>query len=236
MGWLTLTWGTGELPPASYMEYMGWHPEGHDTPWQSRRPTILSGILSARIAEACTLIAASRALPLLAEPEFADGTISPRELTARQALWAAAELAPCRYDLEAARLRAAPGADEELTFEPSLTMPTVRFRDLPWGRERYTEDSDGVHVRLARIPASASAPHRWPLLTDLARGLDDRQYAVHRAGVRLDEMIAAWHLLAPHDPELIAAHLLSPLSDGLGPGRNAAVTAVRGVSGHDVCT
>src|SRR5260370_41994084 len=43
-------------------------------------------------------------------------------------------------------------------------------------------------------------------------------------------MIAAWHLLAPHDPELIAAHLLSPLSDGLGPGRNAAVTAVRGVA------
>jgi len=32
MGWLTLTWGTGELPPASYMEYMGWHPEGHDIP------------------------------------------------------------------------------------------------------------------------------------------------------------------------------------------------------------
>lgn len=230
MGWLTLTWGTGELPPASYMEYMGWHPEGYDTPWQSRRPTILSGILSARIGEACTLIAAGRALQLLAEPEFADGTISPGELTARQALWAAAEFTPSRYDLEAARLRAAPGADEELAFEPSLTMPMVRFRDLPWGRERHTEDSDGVYARLARVPKSASAPHCWPLLTDLAHGRDDRQYAVHRAGVRLDEMIAAWHLLCPHDPELIAAHLLSPLSDGLGPGRNAAVTAVRGLA------
>jgi hypothetical protein len=230
MGWLTLTWGTGELPPVSFMEYMGWHPEGHDIPWQSRRPTILSGILSARIGEACTLIAAGRALQLLAEPEFADGTISPGELAARQALWAAAELTPCRYDLEAARLRAAPGADEELALEPSLTMPTVRFRDLPWGRERYTEDSDGVYARLARVPKSASAPHCWPLLTDLAHGLDDRQYAVHRAGVRLDEMIAAWHLLCPHDPELTAAHLLSPLSDGLGPGRNAAVTAVRGLA------
>jgi hypothetical protein len=49
-------------------------------------------------------------------------------------------------------------------------------------------------------------------------------------GIRLDEMIAAWPLLCPHDPELIAAHLLSPLSDGLGPGRNAAVTAVRGLA------
>jgi len=43
-------------------------------------------------------------------------------------------------------------------------------------------------------------------------------------------MIAAWHLLCPHNPELIAAHLLSPLSDGLGPGRNAAGTAVRGLA------
>jgi hypothetical protein len=57
-----------------------------------------------------------------------------------------------------------------------------------------------------------------------------RQYAVHHTGVRLDEMIAAWHLLCPHDPELAAAHLLSPLSDGLGPGRNAAATAVRGLA------
>ena len=87
-----------------------------------------------------------------------------------------------------------------------------------------------MHARLARVPASASAPYCWPLLTQLGHSLDDRQLAVERSGVRLDEMIAAWHLLCPHDPELTAAHLLSPLSDGLGPGRNAAVTAVRGLA------
>jgi hypothetical protein len=228
MGWLTLTWGTGELPPASTMEHLGWHPEGHDTPWQSRRPTILSGILSARIGEACTLIAAGRALQLLAEPEFADGTISPGELTARQALWATAELTPCRYDLEAARLRAAPGADEELALEPSVTLPRAGFRAMPW--ERFTEDGTGVHARLARVPESASAPYCWPLLTHLAHPLDDRQFAVGHTGIRLDEMIAAWPLLCPHNPELVAAHLLSPLSDGLGPGRNAAGTAARGLA------
>lgn len=53
---------------------------------------------------------------------------------------------------------------------------------------------------------------------------------MYHAGVRLDEVVAAWQLICPHDPELIAAHLLSPLSDGLGPGRNAAVTAVRGLA------
>ena len=228
VGWLTWTWGTGELPPASTMEHLGWHPEGHDTPWQSRRPKILSGILSARIGEACTLIAAGRALQLLAEPEFADGTISPGELAARQALWATAELTPCRYDLEAARLRAAPGADEELALEPSVTLPRAGFRAMPW--ERFTEGGTGLHARLARVPESASAPYCWLLLTHLAHPLDDRQFAVGHMGIRLDEMIAAWHLLCPHNPELIAAHLLSPLSDGLGPGRNAAGTAVRGLA------
>lgn len=60
MSWLTLTWGTGELPPANMMEHQGWDPQGHNTPWQARRPEILSGILSARVGEACTLIAAGR--------------------------------------------------------------------------------------------------------------------------------------------------------------------------------
>lgn len=230
VGWLTLTWGTGELPPASTMEHLGWHPEGHDTPWPSRRPKILSGILSARIGEACTLIAAGRALPLLAEPEFADGAISPGELAARQSRWTAAELTPCRYDLEAARLRAAPGADEELAFEPFAVRPRAGSGATPRRRRRFTGGSTAVHARLARIPESASAPYCWALLTHLAHSRDDRQFAVGRMGVRLDEMIAAWHLLCPHDPELIAAHLLSPLSDGLGPGRNAAVTAVRGLA------
>ena len=60
--------------------------------------------------------------------------------------------------------------------------------------------------------------------------LDGRRYAAHHMGVRLDEMIAAWGLICPHHPELIAAHLLSPLSDGLEQGRNAAVTALRGLA------
>jgi hypothetical protein len=43
--------------------------------------------------------------------------------------------------------------------------------------------------------------------------------------IRWDEIVAAWPLLAPHQPELIAAHLLRPLSDGLEPGRSAATVA-----------
>jgi Protein of unknown function (DUF998) len=203
----------------------------------SRRPEILSGILSARIGQGCMLIAsgglaAGPAVPLLAEPEFSDGTISPGELMARQALWAAAGLTPLRYDLEVAHLRADPGPADELAFEPYVTFQTVGFRRSPGGDHdwsRFTEGSTGVHARLLRSPKPATAPSCWPLLTSLAHSLDDRQHAVNHTGVRLDEMIAAWHLLCPHQPELLAAHLLSPLSDGLGPGRNAAATALRGL-------
>lgn len=227
MSWLALTWGTGELPPANTMEHQGWYCAGHNTPWQARRPEIISGILSARVGEACTLIAAGRAPQLLAEPEFADGTVSPAELSARQEKWAAAGLTPCRYDLEVARLRAAQGTDEELGLEQFTTLPEVAFLTTSWYRQRRAGE---VRTRPQKIPESARAPHCWPLLTNLLHSLDDRQYAVHHSGVRPEEMIAAWHLICPHDPELIAAHLLFPLSDGLEPGRNAAVTAVRGLA------
>lgn len=235
MSWLTLTWATGELPPASCAEHSGWHPPGHDTPWQSRRPTILSGILSARIGEACMLIAfgesaVGREVPLLAEPELSDGTITPAELTAREARWAAAGLKPHRYDLEVARLRAGPDTDEVLAFEPFFTRQTVGYREMAWGgQDRFAEGSTGVHARLVRSPKPAWAPSWWPLLTSLAHASDGRQHALHNTGVRLDELIAAWPLLCPHQPELLAAHLLSPLSDGLRAGRNAAATALRGL-------
>jgi hypothetical protein len=40
-------------------------------------------------------------------------------------------------------------------------------------------------------------------------------------------VVAAWPLLCPWQPELAAAHLLRPLSDGLKAGPTAATTAVR---------
>jgi hypothetical protein len=230
VAWLTLTWGTGELPPPSMMEHLGWHPPGHDTPWQARPATILSGILSARLGEACTLIAEGRPLPLLAETEFSDGTISPQELAAREAIWAAAALRPGRHDREAARLRAGLDAAGELALEPFVALSKVRSHRLPWGEEAVTEDWHGVQARLTSDRVPAAAPQCWPLLVNLDHPLDDRRCFVHHMGVRLDEMIASWRLICPHHPELISAHLLSPLSDGLGAGRNAAVTALRGLA------
>jgi hypothetical protein len=47
----------------------------------------MSGILSARGWEACGLIPYGHGFPLLATPEFADGSISHGELLARLAKW-----------------------------------------------------------------------------------------------------------------------------------------------------
>jgi hypothetical protein len=231
MAWLTLTWASGELPPPTMEEHI-WGLHEYNTPWQTRPPKILSGILSARVGEACALIAEGRALPLLAEPEFADGAISPDELSVREELWAAAGTTPCPYDLEVARLRVACHAESETAFESFVPLSRVGSRTLRWGQEgEVPDDSPGVTARLARVPARAAAPLCWPLLTRLQHRLDDRQYAIYHGLGRLDEMVAAWRLICPHHPELIAAHLLSPLSDGLGSGRSAAVTAMRAIAG-----
>ncbi|HTR91632.1 MAG TPA: DUF6493 family protein [Trebonia sp.] len=232
MAWLTLTWATGELPPAT-MGFNRFGLDEYDAPWQSREPRTLSGILSARIGEACTLIAEGRALPPLAEPEFTDGTISPGALAERQALWAAAGVPPRPYDLVVARLREGPGTEDGLTLEVFVRLPGVRARYLlpQEQQERSSDDDSRVRARLAHVPARAAAALCWPLLTGLEHPRDGRAYSVFHGPFRLDEMIAAWPLTCPHHPELIAAHLLSPLSDGIEHGRNAAVTALRGLAG-----
>jgi hypothetical protein len=125
-----------------------------------------------------------------------------------------------------------PGPDTDVALEEFVPLSRVGSRTLlPWEQqERSKDDSPGARARLARVPARAAAPLCWPQLTRLQHPRDDRRYAARHMAVRLDEMVAAWPLICPHHPELIAAHLLSPLSDGLGPGRNAAVTALRGLA------
>jgi len=239
IGWLALTWATGELPPASTAEASGWDSPGSRASWQSRPPAILSGILSTRIGEACGLISARAPQspaagepPLLAEPELTDGTISPAELATRESLWAAAGRDPRWYDREVAHLRAAPAAGDALAFEPSVSLAMLVGREMPWGEAQFNEDATGVQARLARVPPPGASPSCWTLLARVEHhSRDDRLFAVRHTGIRLDEMVACWPLLCPRDPELVATHLLSPLCGALGKGRNAGTTALRGLAG-----
>jgi hypothetical protein len=274
-------WATGERPQIRRRE-KSWMPFAvPDEVSKSGEARTMSGILTARIYEACKLVAAGRPATLLAEPEFTDGTISHSTLLARLPAAAVAFSAGVagrarrrRHDLGVALLRLAPGVQDEFWAEwgriddhtaaearhvylastPQLDFVAEARRVYPESAQLYFDmHADGpimpyVSARIApldsetpaggqnphQVPAPAtgrdSVDHCWRLLTDLtSRALLEhgrRGLAGRYGRVRWDELVAAWPLLAPHHPELIAAHLLRPLSDGLEPGRSAATTAV----------
>jgi hypothetical protein len=249
MAWLTQTWATGQ--PPDLRAHRGWGAQTREQVRRSGTARTMAGILSARIWEACTLVASGDAGLLLAEPEFADGTISRGELLARLAR--PGGMRPPGHDLEVALLRLEPGAGEEFWAE----WARLDSRSADVARRAYAEGlvsldfepcAYEVDLRSAAMPprillpvvtarltsplaASPDPASRcWRLLTDL----DNRAHAEHgRRGigaVRLDEVVAAWPLLCPHQPELIAAHLLRPLTDGLVPGPSAATVAAGGLA------
>ncbi len=238
---LTQAWATGEQPPVERQP--GWSfSAAQDEVSEAGEPLTMAGILTARIVEACAAVAAGTQARLLAEPEFADGTISHRTLLDRVAR--TTPLSPrCRYDLEAALLRLAPGADDAFWaqwtgIDPGSadtarrayreTLPTLTFELIADGPNWPTA---AAREALADPAGPGPASHSWRLLAKLtspALAEHGRHGQAARMGyrVRWDEIVAAWPLLAPHQPELIAAHLLRPLSDGLEPGRSAATVAV----------
>lgn len=177
---LTMTWATGEMPVATTL---AGHSRVGDHTRNSARPESLNGILSARVWEACGLISDAHGYPLLATPEFADGSVSYDTLLARLAQWPPGQRPP-RNDAEVAMLRLAPGAE------------AIRPGDL------LAEES---HCRL------------------LASQVTDNQFWSAADA-------AALPLLIPHQPELVAAHLLSPVTSGLGPGQTVAAIAAPAVS------
>lgn len=247
MASLALTWATGEMPVVNTSEHglVG-------NKWRhGARPKSMSGIRSARGWEACALIADGHGYPLLATPEYDDGSISLDELLARLARWPADGPRPPRCDLEVAMLRLAPGAEPvlpddllaayapaqaALAIEPYVVPPKVTEHTRPArgglpGKTWQTVDGHaGVYARYAGADQAIAPEHSHcgHLVTHLRPAL--RFGLGNRANdTRNGERAAAWPLLAPHQPELMAAHLLSALSEGLAPGRCAASTAARAV-------
>jgi hypothetical protein len=253
MAHLALAWGAG-WPVRIDRARRGWGSADREVVRRTGEATTMAGILSARMWEACTLVSSGRTVRLLAEPESGRGVITPGRLLDRLACWPAspATARPPRYDLEVALLRLAPGADDEfwsawariqpatahaaraaytgglapLCFEPVIGEPD------PW-RPRSADYGDGYPHVLARLtgPSADSATqagsHSWRLLTALAAPLRDypRLYAERYLNTHYDPVVAAWPLLCPWQPELAAAHLLRPLSDGLKAGPSPAATA-----------
>ena len=253
MARLALAWGAGWPVPTERSD-RGWGSEDRETVRRTGEAKTMAGILTARIWEACTLVSGGRPVRLLAEPEFERGAITTGRLLDRLAYWPASRrnVRPPRYDLEVALLRLARGASDEfwsawaqmqpataqaarraygaglapLSFEPVVGEPD------PW-HPRSVDYGDGYPHVLARltVPSADSTAHAgshsWRLLTALASPLRDypRLYAERYLNTHYDPVVAAWPLLCPWQPELAAAHLLRPLSDGLKPGPSPAATA-----------
>jgi hypothetical protein len=250
---LALAWADGWQPTVDRTR-RPWGSEHREAVRRTGEAATMAGILSARLWEACTLIASGHPVRLLAEPEFDRGAISPGGLLERLGSWAASSVPrPPRHDLEVALLRLAPDPGDSfwrewarldpltagvarrihedglqpLSFEPVTGVPDPKYP--PYVRAR----SDDPYV-LARITSRGSASghpqsHCWALLTALASPLKDhrRLYVAARweLSAHYDAVVAAWPLLCPWQPELCAAHLLRPLSDGLRPGATPAAAA-----------
>jgi hypothetical protein len=72
----------------------------------------------------------------------------------------------------------------------------------------------------------------WQLLTRLTDPLRDHEVLAGPSRFDLrhyDAAVAGWPLICPWQPELAAAHLLRPLSDGLIPGLTPAAVAIAGM-------
>jgi hypothetical protein len=239
IGCLVLAWGEGE----GWAEGVGERYPGSRRPADAKTMRMLRTV---RIREASTIMCAGRTAELLAAPEYERGAISQQRLLERLAAWYGARpgQAPARYDLEAAMLRLDADADEALWAEwalldrrtaararrmhaegqrPVALHPVIGLPVSRYGSGGFT------HVLAGAEPAgSAAESASWAALTDLSRPLGD-YFRVHGEPWeirRYDEFVAGWPLLAPWQPELIAAHLLRPVSEGLKSRQPSATTAV----------
>jgi hypothetical protein len=228
---LARTWATGEMPE---IQGAGYSVVSNHTR-HTATPESMLGILSARMWEVCALIADGHGYPLLATPEFADGSISHDELLARLAKWPTKGPRPPRNDTEVAMLRLAPGAE---TILPDDLLAAYAPAQVPLSVEPGFASQNGGYVavfgqytepdHVLAMERSRCCGH---LVTYLRPGSFFSNHARADQGYDRSHAVAAWPLLAPHRPELITAHLLSAMSAGLNPGRDAAATAVRTLSG-----
>jgi Family of unknown function (DUF6493) len=220
----------------------------------SGQPLTMAGIFSARAWEAATIIEAGQGGVLLAEPETDRAAITASTLLHRSRQLAdqgGHRGDALRHDSEQALLRLAPGVgDSELwaawASAAGQSAATLRRShetvQSPVSFEAVTGEPTGQPLRasqkwythvLARtrgpVPAAPGC-ECWQQLTALADPLREHEvlYGPSRyLGARqYDAAVAGWTLICPWQPEIAAAHLLRPLSDGLIPGITPATVAM----------
>lgn len=258
LGFLTIAWATGELKVRTYPAWMDeeepnvWPPpvtKPDPAHWDPADP--VHGVLSARLWEACHLVISGPGGPLLAEPEFADGTISQAAFLGRLAQWRPGSGGPPSNDFESALFRLAPDADDEFWRSwdaapavaagkaPSAEAAQAMYQQahvvcefeplfVPRGeiapRELLLQPSGapgmlGAVQKFRGVPGPDPGSRCWRVLTFNFAGPEPGALGGYIAGFSSERELP---LLLPYQPELVAAHLLRPLSDGLAPGSHPA--------------
>lgn len=196
---LTLVWGAAwPVPRAPRAEFWTWPP----LVTQQGQPLTVAAILAVRLREAAALIGAGRAVPLLAEPEFDRGAISPAQLLDRVRAWPADSLA-C-YDLEVALLRLTPEADESFWSAWTELHPrTAEHARLmhEQGAARLDFDLCAGQVRRNKYGALALSP----LLSEIVAGHEQEVPAAYARLTRAPAGPAlshCWSLLTTLQPVL----------------------------------
>ena len=249
---ITWAWAGERLPSAARDDGAGfWSGGGHSdyAVGGTGRALTMAGIFSARAWEAGRMIESGRGGLLLAEPETDRGTISPERLLERVELLARqGEGLRNPFDRDVALLRLAPGATDALwrawatldgtTAEAvrdtylAITTP-LRFEPVagpPVESEIWRLYLDPVLLArtIGPVPVAAGCPS-WQLLTRLGDPLADYVALtdIGRYWSNHDEAVAGWSIMCPWQPELAAAHLLRPLSEGLTSRATPATAAIR---------
>jgi hypothetical protein len=113
-----------------------------------------------------------------------------------------------------------------------LPVSFTAVTGMPKGQRPLRQSHKWHQHLLARITGDvprAPACDCWQLLTALADPLGDHEvlYGPSRYELRhYDAAVAGWTLTCPWQPEIAAAHLLRPLSDGLLPAVTPAAAAM----------
>ena len=254
---VTHVWAGEELPDADDSREIGSYNSETYAVSGTGRALTMAGIFSARAWEAARLIQAGRGGVLLAEPETERGAITAQTLLARVRELGRRRGAVGPYDRDVALLRLAPAPSADLWDELGLLLgrPADALRDtyrlirlpvqfepvcgLPLGRPLRHSHHWHPHVLARTVGTVPAAPEcaSWQLMTALSDPLADHEvlYGPSRYELRhYDAAVAAWTLICPWQPEVAAAHLLRPLSDGLISGQTPATTAIHSIAhpGH----
>lgn len=195
-----------------------------------------------RILEVATRLPDDRLPQLLATPTRADGSIDPAVFTERLGRLRAESVTPWPDDLEQALLRLPAAASDHLAGQtgsptaaasPVNTLPAFAgFHTQPLAVDEAPDAAGRRRIstpRVVPVMTAGAAPEQHSLCAALAATpdpLEPSAYFWPTWNGRSNELIGLWPSIAPHHPDLVAAHVLPTLLSEAGDATSRAGSLV----------